>query len=156
MSENTQRKLIDNFFGNLAPHLPFIHTSNLLSPQSLDQNHPTLLLAILAASAASVEPPLGRDLALKLENVYASQVLANAEKSPNMVQAFLITASWYHPPDQFKDLKFTHYAHTAANMALDLHIGDKDTRLGCTTNATESEPFQGIRTLIACYLLCSG
>jgi hypothetical protein len=107
MSESTQTQLISNFFENLAPHLPFIHESNILFPQSAHSKYQLLFLAISAASAASIHPGLGRYLASKLKESYAYQSFLNSEKSVAMVQAFLITAACYHPPDQFKDLKFT-------------------------------------------------
>jgi Zn(2)-Cys(6) binuclear cluster domain-containing protein/transcription factor-like protein len=160
-SELIRSQLIHTFFENLAPHLPFMQRSNISHLQQVHQNHP-LLIAILAASAASIYPQLGRDLVSKLEKVYAHQVFMKSERSLELVQAFLITASWYHPPDQFKDLKFTQYAHMAANMALDLNLGDMDswkgshgwvvTQLGSSLSL---ELLERVRTHIACYLLCS-
>jgi hypothetical protein len=152
IDEATTQLLFRKFMVDLIPHLPFVHFSPDTTSELVQRNRPTFHLAALAAAAATLYPPLGRKLAAKIEKVYATRVIINGEKSLDLVQALLITAIWYHPPDRFEDLKFTQYAHMAANMALDLQIGRKTS---FDTDNSESDDIEAIRTFAACYVLCS-
>jgi hypothetical protein len=149
---------------DLVPHFPFVYFSAETSAQDVNQYYPTLFLAILAATSAGAYPKLGRTLADKLEKVYIHKVFVNGEKSLELVQALLISAVWYHPPEKFANLKFTQYAHMAANMALDIRIGmgvsvkstlGKDREISLTGAIPASSSLVSWRTYIACYLLCS-
>jgi hypothetical protein len=164
VDDDVAEKLFNNFMTELVPHLPFLHFPAVLSAQDVNRKHPILFLAILAASATGVDPRLGRMLTTKLEKIYVDRVFVGGEKSMELVQALLISAVWYYPPEKFANLKFTQYAHMAANMALDIHIGmglsseatlakDRDILSLETTSAGSS--LTSRRTYTACYLLCS-
>jgi hypothetical protein len=157
IDEATAQLLFTKFIVDLIPHLPFIRFSPNISSRDVQRDRPTLHLASLAAAASSLHPPLGRQLVTKLEKVYANRIIINGEKSLELVQALLITAVWYHPPDRFDNLKFTQYAHMAANMALDLQIGRNKTSRTDRELSENSRTgnVEAMRTFGACYVLCS-
>lgn len=152
----TVEQLLQKFVADLAPHLPFIDCTELLRDggSNTRQNRPALFHAVIAASAASAYPPMGRSLASKLDELYADQIFIRGEKSLDLVQALLLTATHYYPPDQFRQLKFTQYAHMAANMALDVRLGTKR-RIEKGRGRAEASSLDSARTLVACYNLCS-
>jgi hypothetical protein len=157
-------ELFNSFMSDLVPHFPFIYFSPGTSAQDVNRNQPTLFLAILAATATGVYPELGRTLAAQLEKVLIQRVFVSGKKSLELVQALLISAIWYHPPENFANLKFTQYAHMAANMALDIRIGmgvpvdatlGEDPEIFPAGTIPTSSSLVSRRTYIACYLLCS-
>ncbi|KAF2095498.1 hypothetical protein NA57DRAFT_79221 [Rhizodiscina lignyota] len=154
LDDSSEQQLLDNFIHNLLPHLPFIVFSNMPTVQDMRRNQPALFAAILAASAASVSPSLAQSLAHRLDGLYAEKVVVNGEKSLDLVQALIITAIFYHPPFRFAALKFTQYAHMAANMALDLRMG-REHRRNHPSYPDKPETMHGWRAFIACYILCS-
>jgi hypothetical protein len=161
IDESTAKLLFTKFTTDLAPHFPFLKFPIDISVAEFQLKKPILSLAILSASAASLYPPLGQALASKLEKLYAHHVVVEGDKSLEIVQALLISAVWYHPPDSFSSLKFTQYAHMAANMALDLRLGGprsfrQDRIQNRFSAASGSDDHEGLRTLLACYILCSG
>lgn len=113
---------------------------------------------------------------------YASRNLMNSEKSIELVQALIVSATWYHPPDRFGQLKYNEYIHMAATMAIDIGIGSRPTPsrtpkrhsshqitkvedptnqdLSMTPRSRSSSPsrtsIESRRTFLACYLICAG
>ena len=153
LDEVTQHQVFDKFVKELLPHLPFIYFNSDVTFHHLRHRQSILLKAILAASAASLYPPLGQALAVKLEREYADRIMVRGEKSIELIQALLVTAVWYQPPTRFQDLKFTMYGHLAANMALDLRLANGrplDNSEGGIANQMNS-----LRVVITCYLLCT-
>lgn len=154
LDDSSEQQLLDNFIHNLLPHLPFMVFPILPSVQDMRQTRPACLAAILAASAASVSPSLAQSLAQKVDRLYAEKVSIQGEKSVDFVQALVISAVFYNPPFRFAALKFTQYAHMAANMALDLRMGKKRPS-GHPSYPDRPETTDGWRAFIACYILCS-
>ena len=137
---------------------------------SVRRSRPTLFLAILAAASGSDRPSLFRDLNTELFRVLAQKVVMDNEKTLELVQAMLIIAVWYFPPDRFEELKHYQYIHMGATMAVDIGLCESNsdqlsikenpasTSSSSQPNSTiaESSTTERCRTLLACYLLCSG
>ena len=154
LDESSEQQLLDGFIYNLLPHLPFLVFPGIPSAQDMRKSRPVLFAAIMAASAASVSPSLAQSLAQRVDRLYAEKIIVNGEKSLDFVQALIITAVFYHPPFRFAALKFTQYAHMAANMALDLRLG-RQRRSGHPSYPDTPESKESWRTLLTCYILCS-
>jgi hypothetical protein len=164
LTDSTAMLLFEEFATNLAPHFPCICFPPQVSAHNTSQKQPVLFLAIITAAAIGLYPSTAHILAARLEQMYANRVFIGGEKSLELIQSLLITAVWYHPPDKFENLKFTQYAHMAANMALDLHIGKGRSSQAALDNGHESSQpgispdsnsIESRRTYISCYLLCS-
>jgi hypothetical protein len=164
-ASSTSSQLFHKFITDMLPHFPLVHFPPSITAEEVNQSQPTMYLAIVAAAAAGCDSQLGRQFAAKLEKVYTDKVFVKSEKSLELVQSLLIGAIWYHPPDRFEDLKFTQFAHMAANMALDIQNGMGISAQGRFDNGGQDSPkgllpndkwLENRRTIVACYVLCSG
>ena len=123
ISMATARQLFASYCKHLFPHYPVVPIPDSTSADELRQVKPTLFLAIIAAAAGIDSPELSAMLDQELLHTYATKSLVHSEKSLELVQALLISAIWYHPPNKFGQLKYYEYIHMAATMAMDIGIG---------------------------------
>ena len=112
---------------HLIPHYPVVPIPHSTTADELRQVKPTLFLAIIAAAAGTENPELSAMLDQEVLHTYATKSLVHSEKSLELVQALLISAVWYHPPNKFGQLKYYEYIHMAVTMALDIGIGTRRT-----------------------------
>ena len=131
---------------------------------------PTLFLAIPAAASGSSDPSLFRALNVELLMDFAQKIMISSMKGLELVQAMLIMAAWYFPPDRFEDLKHYQYIHMAATMAMDIGLGEVTETLSPAASGTRPSPhgspesvaeadvteIDKCRTILSCYLLCAG
>lgn len=157
VNDSTADLLLRKYTMDLSTYMPFLPSLEGVSAKYLRTTRPVLFTAILAASSQSLYPPLGQALFHQVEKLYAKRILMESEKSLEIVQALLVTCLWYHPPDRFSNLKFTTYAHLAANMALDIRLGRKRS----AEKHPDSHPdekgshLDSERSFVACYVICS-
>lgn len=128
ISMATARQLFTSYRKHLFPHYPVVPIPDSTSADELRQVKPTLFLAIIAAAAGTENPELSAMLDREVLHTYATKSLVHSEKSLELVQALLISAIWYHPPNKFGQLKYYEYIHMAATMAMDIGIGQRPTR----------------------------
>jgi hypothetical protein len=114
------RKLVAHYQSNLYPQYPQVYIP--CSADELRETKPTLFLAVLAAGAESEDGPLATALDHEVLQEYANRSVVQSEKSVELVQALLISAVWYLPPNKFGQLKYYEYIHMAATMAADIGI----------------------------------
>ena len=137
----------------------------------------------MSAASGKVAPNLYSLLTVELLQLFASRAVLGGEKSLEFVQAMLVTAVWYNPTEAFDQLKFYQYIHMAATIALDIGLGSKptidsntcETPRNSTGASSESEiqmthdvaaglaeeqpdiaTIDARRTILVCYLICSG
>lgn len=127
ISMATARQLFESYRKYLFPHYPVVPISESTSADELRQLKPTLFLAIIAAAAGTENPELSAMLDQEVLHTYATKSLVHSEKSLELVQALIISAVWYHPPNKFGQLKYYEYIHMAVTMALDIGIGARPT-----------------------------
>jgi hypothetical protein len=113
-------KFIAHYNENMQKHAPFHCSRPDETAEWLRANKPILFLAILTAVAGQKDVALYDILHDELLRVFADRYILNCEKSLELVQAFMITAIWLYPPNDFRALKFYQYIHMAAAMALDI------------------------------------
>jgi hypothetical protein len=175
MTSATQ--LFDTYVNDLVPHYPVVVFAEDYTAAELRHSRPTLFLAVIAAAASgNSNLELSAVLNTEVLQAYATRTFMNSEKSLELVQAMLVTAVWYNPPNGFAQLKFYEYIHMAAIMALDIGLGTKpDVLRGerhCSTTSAPPERGQSkssspsvepdavgienMRTYLACYLICAG
>jgi len=100
VSESTATQLFNKFKTDLAHHFPLLYFPPGTTALDFNQKKPILFLAILAATAISVDPILGRALNSKLEKVYTDKIFVNGEKSLELIQSLLISVTWWVVQDQ--------------------------------------------------------
>ena len=111
ISDETAEMLFDRYVNYLAPQYPIVVFHDNVTSNEIRRSRPTLFLAILAAASGTHKPCLFRDLNTELLRVFAEKVVMSSEKSLELVQAMLIMAVWYFPPDRFEELKHYQYIH---------------------------------------------
>ena len=95
--------------------------------------------------------------------------MCSGEKSLELVQALLVTVTWYWPPEHFEELNFYQLSNIAMTMAIDLGLYRKvnknrqlliphaglwrDKRRGGLL--PDSSTAEARRTWLACYFVCS-
>ena len=133
-------------------------------------SRPTLFLAIIAAASGSSEQNLFRALNVELLREFAEKIVICSLKDLELVQAMLVMAAWYFPPDRFEELKHYQYIHMAATMAMDIGLGEVLSTSGPSTDRpralshgspasiveADAVEVERYRTILSCYLLCAG
>ena len=180
----TARQLVDYYKSELYHHYPQVYIPPEVGADDLRSTKPTLFLAVVAAAANKEHPDLSAVLDKEVLQDYADRSVVNSEKSVEIVQALLISACWYHPPNRFGDLKYYEYIHMAATMAMDIGIGTRPARerrsrfdtknslavhpsedfgnpdLSMSTREQSNEESTATlecrRTFLACYGICAG
>ena len=163
ISQDESFNLLKRYKRDLVPQFPVVPLLEDSSLLELRQQKPILLLAILAAASGASDVDINLRLNLEIQQVYADRVAMKGERSLELVQAILITVTWYCPPDRFDQLKFYRYLHMAWSMALDIGL-DKRPRLPLDglhsdgtpeSNVRHIESIEHRRTLLSCFLMCS-
>ena len=137
ISLNVARKLVSHYQKNLYPQYPQVYIA--CSADELRESKPTLFLAVLAAGAESEDPALATALDHEILQEYANRSVVQSEKSVELVQALLISAVWYLPPNKFGQLKYYEYIHMAATMAADIGITTRPSKLNRSRFAAKND-----------------
>lgn len=127
ISMATARQLFETYRTQLCPHYPIVPIPESMTADQLRRDKPTLFLSIIAAAATTQNTELSAMLDQEILHTYATKSLVHSEKSLELVQALLVSAVWYHPPNKFGQLKYYEYIHMATSMALDIGIGTRPT-----------------------------
>ncbi len=172
LSMEKATELFTRYVEELVPHHPTVPFPQGTTPAFVRSRKPTLFLAVLAAAAGTSDIELNRVLNTEILQAYAERIVIKGEKSVELIQAMLITITWYYPPDNFDELKFYQYIHMAATMAIDIGLGKRmssrargdgsgfittpgSDSSGVEDGAIDSESIESRRTLLACYLSCA-
>ena len=164
----------------LVNHFPAVVFSDGTTVESVARDKPTLFLAVMAVSARKCHPELAVILTDQMLQSYTARAFLQSEKSLELVQAMMVTAIWYCPPEGSTGRdkhKFYEYIHMTATMALDLAPdagpNRRDTSSAATPVSTNS-PNETIisaggvdnspgryaheikRALVSCYVTCCG
>jgi hypothetical protein len=102
LSMEVARRLVEHYKRDLYPQYPQVYIP--CTADDLRESKPILFLAVLAAGAESEGPDLANALDHEVLQEYATRSVVNSEKSVQLVQALLISAVWYIPPNKFGQL----------------------------------------------------
>ncbi|PWW79114.1 hypothetical protein C7212DRAFT_47113, partial [Tuber magnatum] len=119
------RKIFDHYVEDLVPHFPAVVFPPGTTADEVRKEKPTLFLAILASASRMNHPDLHYALHKEISRALADKIMINGEKNLELVQALLVTALWYYPPEHAEELKFNMLTHQAAAMALEIGLGRK-------------------------------
>lgn len=100
------RKLVNHYQTSLYPQYPQVYIP--CSADELRKSRPTLFLAVLAAGAETESANLANALDREILQEYANRSVVQSEKSVELVQALLVSAVWYIPPNKFGQLGKNH------------------------------------------------
>lgn len=162
--------LFNRFYKHHMLEFPLVVFPAGTTPEDIRISRPTLFLAVIAAASGSSDQSLFRALNVELLKDFAQKVMINSSKDLELVQAMLVMAAWYFPPDRFEDLKHYQYIHMAATMAMELGLGELSSPNGPSTDTSQTfshgspasiveadaGEVEKYRTILSCYLLCAG
>ena len=123
VSMTAARRLVEHYKSHMYPHYPIVYIPTSCTADDLRQTKPTLFLAILAGAAGAEHPDLAAELDRLVLEEYANRTVLNSEKSLELVQALLVSSSWYQPPTRLNQFKYSEFVHMAGMMATDIGIG---------------------------------
>lgn len=106
LSMDAARRLVDHYKKNLYPQCPQVYIPEACTADELRQKRPTLFLAVIAAAANVEDQKLAGALDNEVLQEYATRSVVRSQKSVELVQALLISAVWYIPPNKFSNLKY--------------------------------------------------
>ena len=162
LSMQEAAQLFSRYVVELVPQRPFVVFPADIRPEVVHSSSPILFLAVVAASAATVDDVLAIRLNDLVRAAYARSVMIKGEKSLELVQALLITANWYYATETWDYLKFYQYLNMAATMAVEIDL-ERQTSSVDMQKSWEKDSLSTScqdrlachRTLLACYICCS-
>jgi hypothetical protein len=164
----------ENLFAHFCEYhvaqFPIVFFADNRASAQIQAKLPTLFLAVITAASGSFSPVLFQKLNIELLQEFAHKIMISSHKGLELVQAMLVMAAWYFPPDRFEDLKHFQYIYMAATMAVDIGLSDENGsqspvsgtqddhmyRPGQRPVVENLDKIEKHRTLLACYLLCAG
>lgn len=163
ISMDNANQLFRSYNEDLVQHYPGVVFPVELTAEELRNTKPTLFLSVIAAAAAKTDAHLYSILNSEVLSAYAHRTVIRGEKNLELVQAMIITSTWYFPPGKYAQLKFYEYVHMATTMALDIGLGlnPKGSRsrrgvtsdLAYTAEPLHAEELEKRRTFLVCYLI---
>ena len=149
LSMDTARHLLDHYKTYMYGYYPVVHIAPTCTADELRRTRPILFLAILASAAGPEHPELAAKLDKLVLEEYANRTVLNSEKSLELVQALLVSSSWYQPPTQLNQFKYTEYVHMAAMMATDIGIASRPVHTLDAESHFDTASVEARRTFLA-------
>ena len=147
-------KLFERYQMELMQSFPLTLFSDTDGASMVQGRSPTLFLAVLTAAAGESDPELHTTLNYELAQNLATRIVVDGERSLELVQALIISAAFYQPPDAFEKHKYYQYIHMAATMCSELGLGVFPRNSSPANTEDEMERNARYRTAIACYMSC--
>ena len=116
-------QLFSRYQLQLAPCYPIVPLADKLNPADVRRAKPVLFLAIIAAAAAVSTEELRDALHEEILQTYATCVMIKGIRSLELLQAMLVTITWYRPCGSYNDTKYLQFTQAASLMAYELDIG---------------------------------
>ncbi|ETR97500.1 hypothetical protein M419DRAFT_91315 [Trichoderma reesei RUT C-30] len=150
--------LFTTFFQTLAPIYPLVQVPSDWTWQQTRYAKPALFRAILTAASSDRDPAFFMIMFRNTGMYVTEEVSIKGNKSLDLIQALLVLSAWYCPMEDFRKLKFSHYANLAGSMALDLRSSNDEQYWIPPVKdsfASSEQLVETCRTFLASYFLCS-
>lgn len=153
--------MFEDFRAMLLPQYPVITLDDETSFVQMEETEPLLAVAIVTAASSLSEPSVFKVLHANLLQHLCQKILIEGDKSMEILQALLVSAVWFCPPDTLEYLSFYQWTHMAGTMALELGLGGKTSwqanRRAVAALMEDASPLrmQTFRTMFGVYLTCS-
>ncbi|KAL2824815.1 hypothetical protein BDW59DRAFT_147147 [Aspergillus cavernicola] len=105
---------------SMSGHIPMVVFPPGTQMSEVRKNKPVLFHAIIAVSVGPFQPSAQGPLLQELYKAIAERVIVKGEKSLDLVQALLVSCSFYTPPDNFEEIKFYQLAQLAVAVGMDI------------------------------------
>ncbi|KAK9457906.1 hypothetical protein V1511DRAFT_526989 [Dipodascopsis uninucleata] len=124
VTNETAQSYLKLFRETLTPHLPFIVIPTEMTFENLVKDKPLVSLAIISTMTAKTTSDLELCCKFNLElyRLTSEQVVVIGNKNLDMLQALLITITWYNPTESLEFRKFHLLISMALSIATDLGV----------------------------------
>lgn len=148
MSVETASQLVEQYKAEMYPHYPLVYIPPACTAEILRRTRPILFLAVLAGAAGKEYPEIAAKLDQVVLEEYANRAVLRSEKSLELVQALIVSSSWYQPPGRLNQFKYSEFAHMAGVMATDIGIASRPLQV-CRSHAEDTASIESRRTYLA-------
>ena len=157
-----KEELFSIFITKLLPQCPFVGVPSGANFADIEKSRPFTVAAMITAACSFAEPELFKPLYQANIRLLANQAVILGNKSLDLVQAFLISATWTDPPDDLSRMNIFQWTHIASTMANELDLVERLYRQAHNQHITQPDPAnsseQGLellRVTLGVYLTCS-
>lgn len=131
----------DRYVNDMADEMPFVVFPPGTTMGDVRREKPVLFLCIIAVSIGPFNKDIQMPLLTEFYQAIADRVVVKGEKSLELVQALLVSATWYIMPDNMQELKFYQLIHMAIVVAMDMGLNRR--------SMGDLKPLNRIRDIIA-------
>lgn len=119
---DTANLAFDRYVSKMAVEMPLVVFPSGTKLADVRRDKPSLFMAIIAVSVGRFKKDAQLPLLTEAYKMIADRVIMKGEKSLELIQAILVTAIWYMPPDNLDELKFYQLIHLAVALAMDIGL----------------------------------
>lgn len=148
LTMQTAIQLVEQYKTEMYPHYPLVYIPPACTAEILRRTRPMLFLAVLAGAAGKEYPEIAAKLDQVVLEEYANRAVLRSEKSLELVQALLVSSSWYQPPSRLNQFKYSEFAHMAGVMATDIGIASRPLQV-FRSQAEDTAGIESRRTYLA-------
>ena len=130
----------DYYVTEMTPQLPIVTFPPGTQIHDIRRSKPVLFHTILAAAIGPIQPDVQVALFDEFWKILAECMVVKGDKSLELVQAMVLTSTWYLPPDRYEELKFYQLVNMAITLAIDIGMSRR--------TKTAKKPFNIMRDLV--------
>lgn len=158
VSVNDAYNLVQVYINDCTPLYPVVQIDPFISIHDLRESRPLVFQAVQGAAAMKQNPLLATALQSEMTKIYARSILSDESHSLDLVQAILVSVSWYLPPrNSSHKRKFYELAHLAISTALEMGLDSSDKlRTAEEIDSPFSPEHERARAFVGCYMLSQG
>ena len=145
------------YIKDFLPLYPVVQLDENVDVDYLTRSNPLLLRAIVGVASIKECPAQAKELQTENIESYARCMLSETVDRLDLIQAVLVTVTWYLPPrDLSQKRKFYELAHLAISAALEAGLDVPGLDSSNTSTGASSIDLTRARTLLGCYMLSQG
>ena len=110
----------DYYVTEMTPQLPIVTFPPGTQIHDIRRSKPVLFHTILAVAIGPIQPDIQVSLFDEFWKILAERMVVKGDKSLELVQAMVLTSTWYLPPDRYEELKFYQLINMAITLAIDI------------------------------------
>lgn len=140
VSVEAAAEAFDYYVTEMTPQLPIVTFPPGTTIHDIRRTKPFLFHTILAVAIGPIQPDVQVPLFDEFWNILAERMVVKGDKSLELVQAMVLTSTWYLPPDRYEELKFYQLINMAITLAIDIGMSRR--------TKTAKKPFNIMRDLV--------
>ncbi|KAJ6151738.1 hypothetical protein N7470_006866 [Penicillium chermesinum] len=112
----------DRYVKDMAEEMPVVVFPPGTTMDDVRRGKPALFLSVISVAVGKFDKEIQMPLITDFFRLAAESIVVKGNKSLELVQALLVQAIWYIPPDNLEELKFYQIIHMAIAVSMDLGL----------------------------------